>query len=38
MAGDGVVDEAMEIESLPSTSNSNAKIKEKDGKFANLPW
>ncbi|KAG5323851.1 RFC2 factor, partial [Acromyrmex heyeri] len=42
MAGDGVVDEDEPMETdyeiLPSTSNSNVKIKEKDGKFANLPW
>jgi len=38
MAGDDVVDEDMEIENLPSTSNGNAKIKEKNGKFVNLPW
>jgi len=38
MAGDGIVDEAMEIEILPSTSNSDTKIKEKDNKFQNLPW
>jgi len=42
MAGDGVVveDESMETdyEILPSTSNSNVKIKEKYDKSANLPW
>lgn len=38
MAGDEAVDEAMETEILPSTSNSNTKIKEKDNKSQNLPW
>lgn len=38
MAGDNAVDEAMEIESLPSTSHDNTKIKERDVKSANLPW
>ncbi|XP_050460644.1 replication factor C subunit 2 [Cataglyphis hispanica] len=38
MAGDDAVDEAMETEILPSTSNSDAKIKEKDNKSPNLPW
>ncbi|EGI57389.1 PREDICTED: replication factor C subunit 2 [Acromyrmex echinatior] len=42
MAGDGIVDEDEPMETdceiLPSTSNSNVKIKEKDGKSANLPW
>lgn len=38
MAGKETVDEAMEIEILPSTSNSNTKIKEKDNKSQNLPW
>lgn len=38
MAGDDAVDEAMETEILPSTSNSDAKIKEKDNKSQNLPW
>ncbi|XP_020278603.1 replication factor C subunit 2 [Pseudomyrmex gracilis] len=37
MAGDDSV-EAMETESLPSTSNQNGKTKEKDNKFLNLPW
>lgn len=38
MAGDEAIDEAMETEILPSTSNSNTKIKEKDNKSQNLPW
>jgi len=38
MTDDDVVDEAMETEILPSTSNGDARIKEKDNKFANLPW
>lgn len=38
MAGDGDVEEAMETEILPSTSNGDAKIKERDGKSTNLPW
>ncbi|TGZ58044.1 Replication factor C subunit 2 [Temnothorax longispinosus] len=36
MAGDSAVDEDMEI--LPSTSNGDAKIRERDGKSAKLPW
>lgn len=38
MAGEETVDEVMEIEILPSTSNSDTKIKEKDNKSQNLPW
>ncbi|XP_070155787.1 replication factor C subunit 2 [Polyergus mexicanus] len=38
MAGDDAVDEAMETEILPSTSNSDAKITEKNNKSKNLPW
>lgn len=38
MAGDDAVDEAMQIEILPSTSNGDAKIKEKDNKSQSLPW
>ncbi|XP_012533733.1 replication factor C subunit 2 [Monomorium pharaonis] len=40
MAGDSTAeDEVMEIEILPSTStNSETKLKEKDGKSANMPW
>lgn len=38
MAGYDTVDETMETEILPSTSNSDTKIKEKDNKSQNLPW
>jgi hypothetical protein len=38
MAGDSNVDEPMETEILPSTSNDDTRIKEKDSKCANLPW
>lgn len=38
MAGDGAVDEPMETEILPSTSGGDAKVRERDGKSANLPW
>jgi len=38
MAGDSNTDEPMEIEILPSTSNDDTKIKDKDIKSVNLPW
>lgn len=36
MAKDDV--EPMETEMLPSTSNNDMKMKEKDGKSPSLPW
>lgn len=32
------VEEPMEIEILPSTSNNSVKMKEKDNKSPSLPW
>jgi len=38
MAENSNADEPMETEILPSTSNEDTRIKEKDSKCANLPW
>lgn len=38
MANNGIIDEPMEIETLPSTSSSYTTIKQKDAKSLNLPW
>lgn len=38
MPAENATEEAMEVETLPSTSGRNVKGKEKDGKSVHLPW